>query len=137
MLVSLYMRGQLDTLDAHHEKDEDEDEDVTNSDYKSKTSSKAANGPILPSSDKYYLGARQKKATSLEQIESDHADDIAFKDFRKKLTAHVNAYVNTYNSSSPSNASCIRLTAEHEVSLLLRFIYLTNYLAYRCLNIDF
>ena len=119
MLVSLFMKGQIEMLDSLtkiDEEDSDNDLDDTQQVDSTKTNMKIVRGPTLPLSDKFYLGARQKKALSLSYIEQEHVDNLAFMDFRKRLTVFVNNYV-AVNGITSSSGTYIRLTADHEVIL--------------------
>ena len=126
MLVSTFMRGQLEALDAgrkvFEEESDDSDDDVDNSRKENVRKSSGSKIPVLPPSDKYHLGSCGKKPIALREIEESYKNNTAFKDFRKKLTIFVNNYVALNKDLFPTNASYIRLSADHEGSVS-RFLF--------------
>ena len=119
MLVSLYMRGQLQTLDAfskqNNEGDSADSDDEFDLNNLPRTSTRVK-GPILPPSDKYHLGALRHEKLTISSVKENNAGDVAFKDFRKRLTVFANNYVAINKLPLPSNVTYIRLAADDEVS---------------------
>ena len=130
MLVSTFMRGQLEALDAGRKVFEDEsddsDDDVDNSRKENVRKSSGSKIPVLPPSDKYHLGSCGKKPITLRDIEESHKTNAAFKDFRKKLTIFVNNYVVVNKDLFPTNVSYLRLSADHEGSVMCFLFVLSN-----------
>ena len=119
MLVSLYIQGEIETLDAYCKELEKDDEDGTHDNFSGFFRPfKKARGLTLPPSDKYYLGTLQKEAITLAQIKEKNVNDLAFSNFQKKLTIFINNYINVNKISLPPNISYLRLATDKEVRCL-------------------
>ena len=107
--MSTFIRSQIDVLDSM------EHGDIENEGEAPLPVNEAPNKrpQLLPSNDKFKLGAQQMPCT-LAILEETHKADAAFRDFRKRLVLYLNNFFRVYEIATPGG-KYIQLPTEQQV----------------------
>ena len=109
LLISSFIKSKIEDLDdiiAQREKEKNDLLMETNPEMSEKSES-----------HQFTLGSVQPKCT-ISSFEETHSDDLAFRDFRKKLGLYLTGFLNAHSINLPDD-QCIQVSVNDEVCTVL------------------